>query len=79
MSWHQPLLDAYHDHLIRHHQHLNQFEIREEYAMMEEHLIYEKFRHAEFESIRCCMCDCDWKLNYTINFDLLTLTRREEE
>ncbi len=70
MSWYQPLLDKYQNHLYEHHIDQGEYYLNQEYNMMEEFLLYEKFRHAQNEYICCDFCN--WRLNYTVNFDLLT-------
>lgn len=72
MSWYQPLLDYFSDHLVEAHSNVREYEQHQEYYLMEEHLHYEKWRHGEVESIVCPFCDCDWKKEFVINFDLIT-------
>lgn len=76
MSWWQPLLDIYQEHLLKCHSNLDQYELHNEYYMKEEFLMYEKFRHAENEFITCDFCT-KWSYRYTINFDILTCGEEE--
>lgn len=70
MNWWQPLLDYYNDHLHSEHQDQGHLELSHGYNMMEQHLMYERFYHANDESISCDFCK--WRMHFTINFDLLT-------
>jgi hypothetical protein len=76
MTWWQPLLDIYEQHLIDYHSEQGEYELHHEYNMMEQHLIYEKFRHGELESICCDFCS--WRKHFTINFDILVREGEEE-
>ena len=78
MSWYQPLLDEYQEHMIQAHGNLGEYELHQEYYFMEEHLHYEKWRHGELERISCCMVGCKWHKHFTINFDLLVREGEEE-
>ena len=78
MSWYQPLLDEYQEHMIQAHGNLGEYDLHQEYYFMEEHLHYEKWRHGELEHINCCMVGCKWHKHFTINFDLLIREGEEE-
>ena len=75
-SWYEPLLVKYYEHLLKHHSHQGIFELDREMTFMEEYLVYNKFGHADAERICCDFCD--WELQYTINYDLITKVASEQ-
>ena len=78
MTWWQPLLDIYQEHLLKCHSNQGEYELTNEYYMKEQHLIYENFRHAQNEYITCDFCRT-WSHRFTINFDLLIGEELQEE
>ena len=70
MTWWQPLLEIYEQHLLKCHLDRGDSELLAEYYMKEQYLIYENFRHAQKEYITCDFCTT-WSHRFTINFDLL--------
>ena len=58
MSWWQPLLDIYQEHLLKCHSNQGEYELNNEYYMKEQN--------------QYITCDfCKWAHRFTINFDLL--------
>ena len=75
-SWYEPLLKAYSEHLQLNHNDQCIYELHREMNFQEEYLVYEKFAHADLAWICCDFCD--WKLEFTVNYDLLTKVSSEQ-
>jgi|TARA_R100000084_G_C4653231_1_gene151204 hypothetical protein len=73
MNWYESLLEKYWEHLSTEHTDQGIYELNREMNFMEEYLVYSKFGHADSEKICCDFCD--WKLEWTVNYDLLTVAK----
>jgi len=71
MSWFKPLIELLWHHFEMEHDSELYYELYEEKMMLQEHLLYTSFEHADLEIISCPFVGCHWHQTFTINYDLL--------